>query len=1086
MDGIEKARETAARFTASTIDRAKRRAAEFLRTSPPSPVRSGRIGPSWSLEDYATQVDDSRLFRDPARRDFDDLPTERLLVRTSGEPISLRSRTTPQDRYLTIVAETADLPTKQGLSGTVTAGGLPQVENKQQLKPLLARGLAYDQGEFERMARSNPVARNAVRATVERIAQASEFYATPDVDFEALVATNGVSPELRAKVAAQMREATDRAAEVLNLEWFHNPDIDPQQIIREQSYSMVPGFVLHEFGIDPRLQGRRRTTFVEHRAQSSVLRWLWDQRERWCGVVQNASGSPGLLADIPVSGVQVQGMPVIDSRKLLLVTNQRIGLNLEGVSDLRAAWYASQGKTEWFVSALMHRRKWGNGFPLFRMDADSAKAKGVSDSIASAAKEFFYSGQAYLSLPPGVTMEMMQFDSDTGFIAAMEYFDKELLRSLGSLATEIGQNGGSYSLADVQQAERLRQLQGYAQQIRSSRKAWIEAACATLIGDLAVLPELRIDGIMTRSDSEVLTVWSGVAQVRSTLKPDGTPMYSESDIRTLCDTVGVPFTSDAEAKEAQESSSEEVKAAPLLVGALQVAQQVLSALTASPINPTPIAPEAAVLLLSSAGVPEDVARKMVEAQIGRPVVNREAEASSAPVSQDLVDALTESADEPVEGQELPSDGGLVGGGAVDALIARKTRAKTLDEIDTKPTTGMAKIAKRALEWRAEFGRGGTEVGVARARDLASRKNLSEETVRRMRNYFTRHAGDSKAEGFDVGEDGFPSAGRVAWDLWGGDPGADWAERKVAEFDKVREKSKRRVASSSLAARKPSVEVFGRDGRLFETHRPLVGPEKFVSWASLYSATSREAEALASFAAKLAESARSEFIRAVRPLVEAGDVKAIAALQFSKVEEFEKVFENFLLNWSETNRRDLLDEIKAQVGAGWKPSAEAATFPAELAQVVEAQAAALARTLDSSWVKRLKDEALTQAAGVRSVAALAEVEPPLATWQKQSMQTSTNVANLTREEVARTEGPTIKSARYSAIMDRLTCSNCGLLDGKDFVFGSAEYLKNRPPLYNCLSRLGPYGNVCRCIYIYTFAGASQEFAGPELSVEVDEF
>lgn len=1086
MDGIEKARETAARFTASTIDRAKRRAAEFLRTSPPSPVRSGRIGPSWSLEDYATQVDDSRLFRDPARRDFDDLPTERLLVRTSGEPISLRSRTTPQDRYLTIVAETADLPTKQGLSGTVTAGGLPQVENKQQLKPLLARGLAYDQGEFERMARSNPVARNAVRATVERIAQASEFYATPDVDFEALVATNGVTPELRVKIAAQMREATDRAAEVLNLEWFHNPDLDPQQIIREQSYSMVPGFVLHEFGIDPRLQGRRRTTFVEHRAQSSVLRWLWDQRERWCGVVQNASGSPGLLADIPVSGVQVQGMPVIDSRKLLLVTNQRIGLNLEGVSDLRAAWYASQGKTEWFVSALMHRRKWGNGFPLFRMDADSAKAKGVSDSIASAAKEFFYSGQAYLSLPPGVTMEMMQFDSDTGFIAAMEYFDKELLRSLGSLATEIGQNGGSYNLADVQQAERLRQLQGYAQQIRSSRKAWIEAACATLIGDLAVLPELRIDGIMTRSDSEVLTVWSGVAQVRSTLKPDGTPMYSESDIRTLCDTVGVPFTSDAEAKEAQESSSEEVKAAPLLVGALQVAQQVLGALTASPINPTPIAPEAAVLLLSSAGVPEDVARKMVEAQIGRPVVNREAEASSAPVSQDLVDALTESADEPVEGQELPSDGGLVSGGAVDALIARKTRAKTLDEIDTKPTTAMAKIAERALEWRAEFGRGGTEVGVARARDLASRKNLSEETVRRMRNYFTRHAIDSKAKGFNLGEDGFPSAGRIAWDLWGGDPGQSWAERKVAEFDKVREKSKRRVASSSLAARKPSVEVFGRDGRLFETHRPLVGPEKFVSWASLYSAMSREAEALASFAAKLAESARSEFIRAVRPLVEAGDVKAIAALQFSKVEEFEKVFENFLLNWSETNRRDLLDEIKSQVGAGWKPSPEAATFPAELAQVVEAQAAALARTLDSSWVKRLKDEALTQAAGLRSVAALAEVEPPLATWQKQSMQTSTNVANLTREEVARTEGPPIKSARYSAIMDRLTCSNCGLLDGKDFVFGSAEYLKNRPPLYNCLSRLGPYGNVCRCIYVYTFAGASQEFEGPEIAVEVDEF
>ena len=32
---------------------------------------------------------------------------------------------------------------------------------------------------------------------------------------------------------------------------------------------------------------------------------------------------------------------------------------------------------------------------------------------------------------------------------------------------------------------------------------------------------------------------------------------------------------------------------------------------------------------------------------------------------------------------------------------------------------------------------------------------------------------------------FRSAGRIAWDLWGGDAGAGWAERKVAEFDRAR-------------------------------------------------------------------------------------------------------------------------------------------------------------------------------------------------------------------------------------------------------------------------------------------------------------
>lgn len=90
---------------------------------------------------------------------------------------------------------------------------------------------------------------------------------------------------------------------------------------------------------------------------------------------------------------------------------------------------------------------------------------------------------------------------------------------------------------------------------------------------------------------------------------------------------------------------------------------------------------------------------------------------------------------------------------------------------------MAKVAKRALQWRAEFGRGGTAVGVARARDIANRRNLSADTVNRMRQFFARHAVDKRAAGFRYGERGFPSAGRIAWDLWGGDAGRKWAMSK---------------------------------------------------------------------------------------------------------------------------------------------------------------------------------------------------------------------------------------------------------------------------------------------------------------------
>jgi hypothetical protein len=53
-------------------------------------------------------------------------------------------------------------------------------------------------------------------------------------------------------------------------------------------------------------------------------------------------------------------------------------------------------------------------------------------------------------------------------------------------------------------------------------------------------------------------------------------------------------------------------------------------------------------------------------------------------------------------------------------------------IDLTPTKGMAAEAEQGLRWREEYGRGGTEVGVARARDIKNRRNLSVETVGRMR------------------------------------------------------------------------------------------------------------------------------------------------------------------------------------------------------------------------------------------------------------------------------------------------------------------------------------------------------------------
>lgn len=102
----------------------------------------------------------------------------------------------------------------------------------------------------------------------------------------------------------------------------------------------------------------------------------------------------------------------------------------------------------------------------------------------------------------------------------------------------------------------------------------------------------------------------------------------------------------------------------------------------------------------------------------------------------------------------------------------------------KPTAEMADEARQGLAWRAEYNRGGTAVGVARARDISNRVNLSNDTIRRMASYFARHEVDKEAQGFRQGEKGYPSAGRIAWALWGGDPGKAWANQQSKQLENM--------------------------------------------------------------------------------------------------------------------------------------------------------------------------------------------------------------------------------------------------------------------------------------------------------------
>lgn len=129
-------------------------------------------------------------------------------------------------------------------------------------------------------------------------------------------------------------------------------------------------------------------------------------------------------------------------------------------------------------------------------------------------------------------------------------------------------------------------------------------------------------------------------------------------------------------------------------------------------------------------------------------------------------------------------------------------------IDFTPPAGARKQAEQGLKLRREHGRGGTAVGIARARDISNGVELSPSTVRRMKAFFDRHASDSKAEGFRQGEKGWPSNGVIANKLWGGPAGYSWAKKVVAQMERADEEDR---STYSLDSETSTIEA-GTDRR----------------------------------------------------------------------------------------------------------------------------------------------------------------------------------------------------------------------------------------------------------------------------------
>jgi len=87
-------------------------------------------------------------------------------------------------------------------------------------------------------------------------------------------------------------------------------------------------------------------------------------------------------------------------------------------------------------------------------------------------------------------------------------------------------------------------------------------------------------------------------------------------------------------------------------------------------------------------------------------------------------------------------------------------------------------AKEGIELRKEYNRGGTPAAIQMARDLITKDELSLPKIKAMKTYFFRNKTQvQKGEaGHRPSSTTIPSDEWIAWQLYGGNPGRDWAER----------------------------------------------------------------------------------------------------------------------------------------------------------------------------------------------------------------------------------------------------------------------------------------------------------------------
>lgn len=169
-----------------------------------------------------------------------------------------------------------------------------------------------------------------------------------------------------------------------------------------------------------------------------------------------------------------------------------------------------------------------------------------------------------------------------------------------------------------------------------------------------------------------------------------------------------------------------------------------------------------------------------------------------------------------------------------ALLKARTASLLIRKADDntfKPPESVRSAAARGLELRAKWKRGGITnseassqgigSGVQRATNLKNGDAISIETVRRMNAFFSRHQKNYRPD--EKESDGGPTAGTIAWLLWGGNAGKSWAAGIVNRVEKANAGF---TPSTGFAPNdgKPEFMAYAKDGEGGAAPGPAGGPD----------------------------------------------------------------------------------------------------------------------------------------------------------------------------------------------------------------------------------------------------------------------